>query len=100
MNILAPRQTRRVNLNDRPNHYELPLGAQARDLVEQLYVEPLVYHAEEAEARARNLKLVCGLVAHAARAAEVLRVDARRERVDARVAVALRLVQALPARED
>jgi hypothetical protein len=100
MNVRAARQAGRVNLDDRPDHHELPTGAQPRDRVEQRGVEPLVNHAEEAEARARDGGLVCGVCDAGARPREVRAVNARREGVDARVPVALGLVETLAARED
>ncbi len=87
---------RRIDLHDRADHHELDVGARARDPVEERDVEPLVDHAEEADDDAVGDERGPS----AAPAAEVIGVDAARERVHVRVPCPLRFVQALSAGED
>ena len=75
-------------------------GRARRARVDQLEVHPLVDHAEEAEARARDAGQLRGIRQRAARAAEMRRVDRGRESNARRMPAALRLEQAAAAGED
>ena len=47
----------RVDLHDRADHHDLPLGMRLRQRLDQRRVEPLVDDAEEAEPRAGDVAL-------------------------------------------
>ena len=57
----AARQRRGIDLHDRAEHDELPVGPRGGDAGEQLEVHPLVDHAEESEPRVRDRRLVGGI---------------------------------------
>src|SRR3954451_13192952 len=100
MKVRAARQIRRVYLDDRADHDELPIGPQGGDAVEQLHIHALVYDSKETETRARDGGLVRRLLIDEPRLREVRRVNAAGKRMDVVVLVALGFVEALPAGED
>jgi hypothetical protein len=100
VDVRAAREDGLVDLDDRSQQDDVPLGPQPSDVAEQLHVHPLVDHAVEPEPRPPDRRLVGWLLVGGARGREVGRVDARWEEPDARVAVPLRLVEAAPADED
>jgi hypothetical protein len=61
MNVRVLWQRLRIDLHDRPNDDEMPVGTFSCDFVEQLDIEPLVDHAEKAETRMRNVRLIFGI---------------------------------------
>jgi hypothetical protein len=94
------RQIGRVDLHDRPNHHDRPFGMGIGNRRDHLQVHALVDHAVEAEARPRQRALIVRSCVHGTSPREMRTVDARRERVDVRMAVLLRLVEAVAAGED
>ena len=91
------RQRARIDLHDRAEQHEMPVGPERRHLAHELDVEPLVDHAEEPDPRMRNAGLVGRIALRLPCAREVRDVHAARERVDLRMQVPLRLVEALAA---
>src|SRR5262249_15200509 len=90
----------RIDLRDRPEEDEVVARSQRRQRFEQREIHSLVDHAEEADARTRNGRLIDRLGKRASCLLEVLGIDAARERVDARMVAALCFEEAVPARED
>ena len=101
VDVGALRQAGRIDLHDRSDHYEMPIGPEARGLADEADVHALVDDAEEAEPRMRDVRLILRLRrAHAARLGEMIELDARREWVHAVVAAALGFVETHAAGED
>jgi hypothetical protein len=89
-----------VDLRDRPDEHQRPIGPASGDRVEELEVHALVDHAEPSETRAGDAGLVRRITSFAlARRSEVGDVHGARERVDVRVEGPLRLEQRLSAGE-
>src|SRR6185503_19638538 len=99
MDVGADRQVRRLDLYDRPYDDDRPFRMRVGDRGEQVEVHAFVDDAEEAEPRAVDRRLIVGHGVHAARLREVSPVDARRERVNVRMAILLGLVEAVAAGE-
>ncbi len=99
MDVRPLRQRRRVDLHDRADQHDVPVGSASASARDEVRVEALVDDAEEAETRRRRCAACAGCgVADAGR--EVGGVDAAREAVHGRMQVALRAIQARPAGED
>src|SRR5262245_10924594 len=100
MNVRTARQFGRIDLNDGADHHDLPIGPRLGDSGQQLPVQAPIDHAGEAEARAPNAGLIYRLRGLAPGSAEMLQIDAAREKMDVVMKTALRLVEAVAAGED
>jgi hypothetical protein len=96
----ALRERRRVDLHDGAEHDELPVRARVGGAREQRYVEPLVDHARESDARPRQTLLIGDFGLRRTRRAEVRGVHARREEMHVLVSIKTRLIGAPPTGED
>ena len=99
MDVESTRQARRIDLDHRPDHDEMPIRAGSRYLGQECKVDPLVDHAIEAEAGVGNGGLVGRILAAGSGADEMITIDARRTGVHIVVPAALGLEQAVPAGE-
>jgi hypothetical protein len=97
MQVGALGQRRWIDLHDRADHHDRPIGPRRRERVDQLQVEPLVDHAVIAKPRAGQVALVRRAPVRLARDREVRRVNRRGEWVRVIVPPTLRLVQAAAA---
>lgn len=88
MDIGAPGQIFRRNLDDRPHHNERPGRSGLSDLAQQVDVHALIDHAVKSEARMRQPRLVRG-IARGRGVREVRAVNAGGEGVDIAVAAPL-----------
>ena len=100
VDVDGARQHRGVDLDDRSDDHDLPIGPRGGDARDEVDIHAFVDHAKESETRTRGARLVGRIGANLARAPEVRDVDAARERVNVRVQLALRFVKRLAAGED
>src|SRR5688572_29496427 len=100
MDVRSLRQVGRIDLHDRADDHDRPFGMGVGERSEKLEVHPLVDHSVESEARRSDAGMIVRLAVDGAGPAEMVAVDARREGMDVRVPVLLRLVEAVATGED
>src|SRR5262249_38277432 len=100
VNVRTARQDLLLDLDDRAEHHQMPVGASGRDGLDEMGVQALVEDAVKAEAWMRNRRLIFGVSTTATGLLEIRGADAARKRMNMRVLVALRLIEAVAAGED
>lgn len=100
VNVAGDRQRGLIDLCHGAHDDLVPVRPEACDLGDELEIEPFVNDAEKTHARVGNVLLIVRVGLRPPRLAEVLTVDAVRKGVAVGMTIALRLTQALAARED
>ena len=100
MEVGALRQIGRIDLHDRPEDDDRPIGLRIRESRDEVQIHALVDDSVEAEPRPADAGLVGGPFGDRSRLVEMGAVDAGGEGVDVGVAVLLGLVEAVAPGED
>ena len=99
--VRRTRKQFRIDLHDRPDHHERPVGAQPRHLAQQVVIDTLVHHAYPTQDRARHGgDLGRDDSRRVLRFVEVIKLHAAPEDVDIRVLLALLVAQFVAAGKD
>jgi len=100
VDVVALRKRGGIDLHDRADHDEVPVGTELRHPTEELDVHALIDDAEESEAGMRDGRLIRRLGLERTGLHEMIELDRGRESVHAVVPIALGLVEAHAAGED